>query len=208
MKKLHILLAVALIFILASCAKVYTSTDGVQRASQHQTLAILPPTVTIKARPKKQLTGDALIELQDAESINIQKEIISWMLRRKSQGKIRVDVMDATTINAKLNKANIDGSETPSEVARLLGVDAVMTSSFAMSKPMSEAAALVLGLLVGVWGATNDTAANLELHDAETQKMIWNYDHTISGSVGSSYQRLVNGLMRNASRKMPYSKSK
>jgi hypothetical protein len=34
--------------------------------------------------------------------------------------------------------------------------------------------------------------------------MIWNYDHKFSGGIGSSPSRLVDELMRQASKKMPY----
>lgn len=93
---------------------------------------------------------------------------------------------------------------SPTEMADLLGVDAVVTSSYALSKPMSDGAAVALGLLVGVWGATNDTTVMLEIHDKKTDKVLWNFYHKVAGSVGSSPSRLVGGLMRNASKKMPY----
>ena len=73
-----------------------------------------------------------------------------------------------------------------------------------MSKPMSDGAAVALGVLVGVWGTTNEVHVSLNIKDCQYDKLIWNYDHKYSGSVGSSPARLVDGLMREASRKMPY----
>ncbi|MDX1479890.1 MAG: hypothetical protein R3301_19400, partial [Saprospiraceae bacterium] len=87
----------------------------------------------------------------------------------------------------------------------LLDVDGVITSNFSLSKPMSEGGAAVLGVLTGVWGSTNQTTVTLTIHDRETQKMIWNYNHKMSGSIGSSPATLVDALMRSASKKMPYS---
>ncbi|MFZ0282728.1 MAG: hypothetical protein WAL29_13840, partial [Bacteroidales bacterium] len=71
------------------------------------------------------------------------------------------------------------------------------------SKPMSEGAAIAVGLLVGAIGPTNEATASLSVHDAGTKKMIWNYDHKLSSSLGTP-ARLVDDLMRQASRKMPY----
>lgn len=69
---------------------------------------------------------------------------------------------------------------------------------------MSDGAAIALGLIGGVWGATNNTTVTLEIHDLETRKLLWNYNHKLSGSVGSSPATLVDNLMRNASNQMPY----
>ncbi|THH40442.1 hypothetical protein [Neolewinella litorea] len=88
-------------------------------------------------------------------------------------------------------------------MAAALGVDAVITTRFNMSKPMSQGAAIALGLLVGVSGATNATTVNMDIHDAEAG-MIWNYDWEASGGVLNKAEDLVEMLMRNASKRMPY----
>ncbi len=51
---------------------------------------------------------------------------------------------------------------------------------------------------------TDNTTVTLEIHDKKTEKLIWNYNHEASGGVGSTPAQLVDNLMRNASRKMPY----
>ncbi len=86
----------------------------------------------------------------------------------------------------------------------LLGVDGILTSNYGLSKPMSEGAAVATILLVGVWGSTNEVHVSLSISDCMNKKLIWNYDHKYSGSIGSSSSRLVDELMRDASEKMPY----
>jgi len=129
----------------------------------------------------------------------------SWMLKRKMQGSIIVEIQDLETTNAKLSKTGYNEgiSLSPNEMCDILGVDGIMTSNYALSKPMSEGAAIALGLIVGVWGATNETTVSLSIHDQKTNKMIWNFSHKLSSSL-SSPGRLVDELMRQASRKMPY----
>lgn len=85
---------------------------------------------------------------------------------------------------------------TPYELCNTLGVDAVMMSNYSLSKPMSEGAAIAVGVLIGYWGSTNNTAIDLELYDKQTKKMFWNYNHKASGSVGSTPAQLVDNLMR------------
>jgi len=43
----------------------------------------------------------------------------------------------------------------------------------------------------------------LSIHDSGSDKVIWNFDHKLSSTLGSPV-RLVDELMREASRAMPY----
>jgi hypothetical protein len=198
---LMLLLAATMI---SSCAKIYYSPDAKSRANSHQLIAIAPPIVSIAAR--KKVDAEAMKEQQKTESANFQKEMYSWLLKRKMQNRIFVEIQDVETSNAKLRKAGYfdDNPMSPNEICEVLGVDAIITSNYSLAKPMSEGAAVALGLLVGVWGSTNNTTVTLEIHDRETKKLLWNYNHKVSGSVGSSPAQLVDNLMRNASKKMPY----
>ncbi len=189
--------------LISSCAKIYYAPDSFSIAQNHKLVAVLPPTVSIAA--SKKIDIETMKEQQITESLNFQKEIHAWMLKRKMQGKIRPEILDIETTKAKLAKAGYPESiYTPAELAEILGVDGVIASSFAMSKPMSEGGAIALGLLTGGWGATNEVSVTLSIHDKATQKLIWNFDHKYTGGVGSSPSSLVDELMRYASNKMPY----
>lgn len=194
---------IAVTILLQSCAKVFYSPDARSLANHHEIIAIIPPTVSIAAR--KKVDAAALIEQQKTESINFQREMYSWMLKRKMQGTIFVDIQDIETTNAKLAAAGFQdaGLLTPTDLARVLNVDGVLTSNYSLSKPMSEGAAIALAVLAQWWVPTNEAVVSLSIHDSGTEKMIWNYDHKLSSSL-SSPARLVNELMRQASRKMPY----
>jgi hypothetical protein len=202
MKKSLVLLIVAA-FLLQSCAKVFYTPDARYLAGSHKIIAIIPPKVSIAAR--KKVDGNALIEQQKTESINFQREMYSWMLKRKMQGTIFVDIQDVETTNAKLSNAGFNNGQqlTPIEMCNILGVDGILTSNYSLSKPMSEGAAIAAAILVGFWGATNEASVSLSIHDQSAEKMIWNYDHKLSSSLGSP-ARLVDDLMREASRAMPY----
>lgn len=194
------------LLLVSSCAKVYYSPDAKTLTAAHKIFAIAPPKVSIAAN--KKIDAEAMREQQKTESANFQQEMYSWLLKRKMQGRFEaVEIQDVATTNAQLQKAGyFDGTVlTPNEMSEILGVDAVLMSNYSLSKPMSDGAALALGLIVGVWGATNETTVSLEIHDKASKKMIWNYNHKLSGSVGSTPARLIDGLMRNASKNMPYS---
>lgn len=205
MKQLLAFSLFAVLFTFSSCgSQVYTAPSAASATAAHGVIAILPPVVTIYGRPKDD--PEALARAADADVYTFQQEMYRWILRRKQQGRIQgVEVMDPQTTNAKLTNLGYfdDGRAfTPAELARELGVDAVMTSNFNTTKPMSEGVALALGVLFNTWANTKETSANLSLHDPE-QGMIWNYDWAAGGTFANS-EALVSSLMRNASRKMPY----
>ena len=201
--KRSVFFLIAVTFILQSCAKIFYTPDATQLARAQKIIAIAPPKVAIAAR--RNIDGTALIEQQKTESINFQREMYGWMLKRKMQGTIFVDIQDVETTNAKLLNAGFENGQilTPNEMCKILGVDGILTSNYSLSKPMSEGVAIAAALLVGFWGATNEATVSLSIHDQSAEKMIWNFDHKLSSSLGTQ-ANLVDELMRQASREMPY----
>ncbi|MGE5447417.1 MAG: hypothetical protein ACM3PR_03580 [Bacteroidales bacterium] len=198
-----LLLMAWVVLTMASCAKIFYSQDAYQLAHQQKKIAIVPPTVTIT--PNKKIDADMMREQQRAESLNFQQEMYSWMLKRSMQGKISQEIQDPETTNVLLQKAGYPGSAiTPDEICKVLGVNGIMTSSYHLAKPMSEGVAVAAAVLTGFMGTTNDVRVSLDIHDCSNSKMIWNYNHKFSGGIGSSPTRLVDELMREASKKMPY----
>jgi hypothetical protein len=203
--KQQVVFCLLAIFLFSSCAKIYFSPDAQTRAREHKIIAIVPPVVAIAAA--KKVDAAALKEQQKTESTNFQKEIYSWLLKRKTQRRISVDIQDLETTIAKLTEIGYyEKPMTPNQVAEALGVDAVLTSNFALSKPMSEVGALASAVFFGIGGPTNQATISLTLHDKQTKHMIWDYNHKYSGGLFSSPASLVDGLMRHASKNMPYSK--
>ena len=203
MKRILPLLILAIIF--SGCASIYLAPNGKTIANKHEIIAIVKPKVSIKARKKD--NADAIQESQRTSSIEFQQEIYKYMLKRKSKGKILVDIQDVEETNALLAKSGKDIQFlTTSEICDILGVDGIITSNFGLSKPMSAGGAIALALLAGVGTNTNEVVVTLSIKNCEDKSLIWKYDHKYSGGIGSSPSRLVEGLMRHASKKMPYFK--
>jgi hypothetical protein len=202
MKK-HLLLLTIITMIVSSCGPtIFLSPDAKSRASQHETLAILPPKISIPA--SKNVSAEAMAEQRQTESLNFQNEIYKQLLRRVTRGEMRVNLQDVEQTNAIIARSFPDGIYTTEEVCKALNVDAVMTSQFGLSKPMSQGAAIAAYVLFGGIGATNEVNVNMSLKDCSDSKLLWNYDWRYQGSLGSSPEDLVESLMRNASRKIPY----
>lgn len=204
----------SLLFILlfVSCGpKIYKSSEFDTAFAKHKTVAILPAAVTSRLRPNeaKKVTAEQIEDENQKTGYDIQDKMYSWFLRRSDKFQYTITFQDISRTNALLKKAGISyadlGFKDKTEIAKILNVDAVIQDRSSMDKPMSEGAAVALGLLVGVWGNTNNVQTTINIHDGKTGNLLWKYDYTASGSVGSSTTRLVDALMRNASKKFPYS---
>ena len=208
MKKLLFLGLITVLITSCGGPRIYTDSAASNFTKNHRTLAILPPRVSIPAQ--RNIDAAAMREQQRTESVNFQNEMYSWLLKRRQQGRLTVEIQDVNETIAKLNRAGFyeerGASMTPAELAEALGVDAVLASNYSLSKPMSQGAAIAVGVLFGSFGATNKADINLTLHDGKTGKMLWSYDHKASGAFGSP-SALVDALMKNASKKLPYNKN-
>lgn len=214
MKKISISIIALLLFISACGPKIYKSAEFDNVASKHKLVAILPADVTIMLRPNqsKKMTAEELEKNRESTGYAIQDKLYSWFLRRSDKFKYTVKFQDVSKTNSLIREAGLTYTDvrlkSKESLAKLLGVDAVISNVTRMDKPMSEGAAIVLAVLVGAGGATNNVNTTINIHEANKGDLIWKYDYVAQGSFGSSPENLVNGLMRNASRKFPYNEKK
>jgi hypothetical protein len=198
--------------VMISCApRTYTSSNFSNALAKHKTVAILPAEVTMKLRPNeaKRVTAEQVEQMNTKTAYDIQEKMYGWFLRRSNKFEYTVNFQDVTRTNAKLKEAGIEYKDLlttdRAKLAAILGVDAVMQDRLNLEKPMSEGAAVAVGLLIGAWGNTNQVNTTINIHDGKSGDLLWKYDYEASGSVGSSTDKLVDALMRNATKKFPYS---
>lgn len=209
MKRLSVLIA-TILFMTACGPTIYKAQDFDSSTANHKIVAILPADVTIQLRPneRKKTTQEQLRETERKTGEAIQDKMYSWFLKRSGKFKYTVTFQDISRTNALLSQAGINyetiNTKTKDELAKLLGVDAVISTRASMQKPMSEGAAVAVGILIGSWGSTNNVVTSISINEASAGKLVWKYDYNASGTVGSDPESLVNALMRNASKKFPY----
>lgn len=207
MRKLSFLLALVAMVTFSSCGPTIYKADSFETSrAKIKSVAILPFGCSIDAkRLPKNVTIETLKASEQKTGYDVQGNVYTYFLQRNKEYTIEFQDIDQT--NAILKKANISYEDIllkdKGEICSLLGVDAVVTGKISMSKPMSEGAAVAVGLLVGAWGATNKSDVALTIHD-KNAKLQWRYDYQAAGSVGSSSENLAKALMRNASKKFPY----
>lgn len=191
--------------LLTGCSnRVYQTPTADLSARAHAVVAIVPPQVTIEGRRKD--NPEQLEQQTRADVLTFQQELYNWMLIRKQRNQfVGIDVVDPVTVNIKLDRAGYDAINpnfTPSELAEILGVDAVLTANFRTTKPVSEGVSLASAVIFNQPLATRRTTVNLYLHDSY-DGMLWSYEWGRSGAFTTA-ETLVNALMRDASRRMPY----
>ena len=127
MKKiLIIILSVSLIFI-GGCVTVYLSPDGQRLSNTHNIMAILPPSIVLKST--KGMDAETVKQQQEDESKVFQQEIYTYMLKRKANRQMVIDIQDVEETNVTLKRNNLDVSNmTTSELCELFGVDGILSS--------------------------------------------------------------------------------
>lgn len=208
MKKFTFLLAiVCTVYFLTSCGPtIYKSENFESSRRTIKTVAILPFFVSIDSKHlPKNMTIETLRGSEQKSGYDMQNDAYTWLLQRSNQYSVTFQDVDKT--NALLTKANITYDSVllwdKGDLCKLLGVDATISGKASLSKPMSEGGAIALTVLVGAYGTTNKTTATLSIHNVKSD-LLWKYDFTESGSIGSNSQSLTKALMKNASKNFPY----
>lgn len=189
---------------------VYTNPDFEQLARNHKTLAIIPFDASVKLRPKqmRDMTAEEHGQLEEREGKAVQNALHSYFLMRRGRKNFSVDFQDVTRTNALLAKNGVTydvlDEYTSEDLAEILGVDGIVSGMIVTDKPMSEAGAVALKILLGESIATNSGKVAINISDGKTEQLLWKYEKALSRNLGSDTNQIVSALMRKASRKFPY----
>ena len=209
-----VLLSLLLPFgVTAQSREIYTNPKFRELSKSHKTLAVLPIDVTLQLRPNevaKNGGAEGVARLEQREGLDVQNALHSYFLKRKSENDLTIDVQDPARTNALLLQSGLTAdklaAQTPDQIAKILGVDAIITGTFSSSQPMSGGAAIAMTVLVGFAGPTNTGQLSLSIKDGASGELLWKYDKALSRGLGSDTNTIVTTIMRKASRQFPYSK--
>ena len=205
------LLILVLIVFLSGCATIYRTPDFDAVRSQHRILAILPFDVTIEVRRlPKGVTLEMLKEMEKDEAYVIQSEIYRFFLRQASRNAYTINFQDIDQTNSILLRAGVSFDNiknyTKDEIARILNVDSVLSGTVQRAKPMSTGAAIATIILFDWPGVTNKVDVGVTIHNGQDGNLLWKYNHSYAGGIGTSSENLTRALMRHVSRKFPYNR--
>ncbi|WP_299568542.1 hypothetical protein [uncultured Pedobacter sp.] len=189
--------------------QVFESPNLKTEITKHKIVAILPfnTRISYKKQPKN-FSAEANKEQEKALSTSIQSSMYTFLLRKASN--YTVEFQDVEKTNILLKKAGVFdklGETTKDEIAKILGVDAVIGGQFETEQSRSEAGAIATTVLFGGIGSKTGTGAlTLVINEGEKGNLLWRFYKSMDDNVLSSSDVLVERMMRKVSRNFPYTK--
>ncbi|HEX8659157.1 MAG TPA: hypothetical protein VF690_16575 [Hymenobacter sp.] len=197
----------------AQTREIYTSPKFKELTQTHKVLAVLPFRTTLQLRPnevKKNGGPEGVRALEERDGLGVQSALQSYLLKQKTSNDITIEVQDVAKTNALLAKNGMTTEKlatmTMEELAQLLGVDGIVSGTFASSQPMSGGAAMAMMMVGGFSGPTNTGKLAISINDGKSGELLWKYDKTLARGFGSDTNSIITTIMRKASRQFPYSK--
>jgi hypothetical protein len=171
-------------------------------------VAILPFNVSISY--KKMPKGMSLDQIKDnekAESIQMQQGMYTYLLRKLDNYSVSFQEVDRTNSLLKKNGVfdNLDDVLSDS-LCKILGVDAIIKSSWTYAKTGSEAGAIASALLLGVSKGTGSGQLVMQINSAKDGEMVWRMSKEMTESAFSSANALMEQMMRKVGRVFPFEK--
>lgn len=189
--------------------QVFESPKMKELISKHKNVAILPFITGISyKRPPKNFDAEANKQEEKKLSRDLQNEMFTFLLRKNEN--YTVSFQDPDKTNTLLRKAGV--FEKIDEIgvdslAKILGVDAIIKSSYSYEKTSSEGGAIVKTLLFGGLGSkTGSGQLVMQIKNGTDGELLWRFSKAMDDGVFSSAGQLMERMMRKVSRNFPYEK--
>ncbi|MFC4230687.1 hypothetical protein ACFOW1_02215 [Parasediminibacterium paludis] len=159
-------------------------------------------------RPPKNFDAQANKQEEIKLSRDLQNEMFTFLLRKKD--KYTVDFQDPDKTNTLLRKAGVFDKIDEigiDSLAKILGVDAIIKSSYSYEKTSSEGAAIAKTLLFeGIGAKTGSGQLVMQIKNGVDGELLWRFSKDMNDGVFSSASELMERMMRKVSRNFPYEK--
>lgn len=214
MKKAVFIFAIVFSSLLANAQyekskQVFSSPKLESTIKRHKLVAILPfeATMSFKKQPKD-FDAEANRAKEKAMGTSIQSSMYTFLLRKSNDYTVEFQDVDKT--NILLKKAGLTdklSEYSKDEIAKVLGVDAIISGKFESEQTRSEGGAIVTTVLFGGLGSkTGSGALTMVINDGASGDMLWRLYKSMNDSVFTSTDELIDRMMRKVSRNFPYSK--
>jgi hypothetical protein len=196
-----------------SGAQKYTHPRFAELTQNHQQIAVLPFRVTVDMKHlPKNTTPEMVRQSEKDEGLEIQKVLYARLLQRSADEGYTVGFQDVDQTNALLLRAGMAldslAAHTKDELAKILGVDAILSGTVHQTQPTSTGVAVATTLLLGFSGTTQRVDINLTVHNGSDGQLLWSYDHNDKGGLMNSVEGMIKSLMKKVAGNFPYRKPK
>lgn len=188
--------------------QIFESPNLSSVLSTARTVAILPFRVAISYKKlPKNTTLDQIKDNEKAESIQMQQGMYTYLLRKANDYSVTFQEVDRTnTILKKAGVFNTIDEVLPDTLCKILGVDAIIKSSWSYAKTGSEAGAIASVLLLGVAKSTGSGQLVMQINEAKKGEMVWRMAKEMNEGTFSSANELMERMMRKVGRLFPFEK--
>lgn len=191
-----------------SAKQIFESPELKSMLYTAKTVAILPFKVSISyKRMPKDISLDQIKENEKAESVQMQEGMYTYLLRKSKDYSVSFQEVDRT--NALLKKAGVFESVDEilaDSLCKILGVDALIKSSWSYQKTGSEGAAIATALLFGVATNTGSGQLVMQINRSKDGGMMWRMAKEMNEGAFSSANILMERMMRKVGRVFPFEK--
>jgi hypothetical protein len=145
-------IAVFLLFLFSCSNKYYKASNFEEKTEKHKVVAILPAEVTLSGKLPKNLTPEDIAKAEERESIDFQYALMNSILNHANTKKYitTVNFQDINTTQKILEQNNISVRDSwkknDEELAKILGVDAVIRMNIRKQRYMSDEASYGVGM--------------------------------------------------------------
>ena len=213
MKKILLTFSVALVLSVSAYAQfegskqVFESPKLKCAVKSQKLVAIIPFDVKISYRKQpKNFSVEANKAQEQSMSKSIQASMYTFLLRKSSDYTVEFQDVDKT--NILLKKAGVLDKldeTTKEELAKFLGVDAVIGGKFETEQTKTEAGAIASAVLFGGFGGKSGTGTMfLTINNGTDGELLWRFFKTMDDNIMSSTDDMVERMMRKISRNFPY----
>lgn len=154
LKKQVYLIPVFLLLITTSCHRSYYTADTYfwQRAAHHKIVAVMPAEMVYTGTQPKNVTPEQIKSIEEQESLAFQQSLYNGIMTNayNSRYYMTISIQDVTTTQKILKDNNISIRESwiqnDKDLARILGVDAIVRLRVQKKRYMSDLASYGVGV--------------------------------------------------------------
>ena len=188
--------------------QLYMAPHYLDTLAKHKIVAIVPFRITISyKRMPKGFDNEANKADELKEGFNMQQGMFTYLLRKAD--KYSVSFQDVERTNALLRKFKmLDQVDEilPDSLCKILGVDAIIKSSYSYQKTGSEAGAIAKTLLFGVGGSTASGSLTMQIYNGYDGLLQWRFFKSMNEGAFTSADDLMVRMMKKVARNFPYEK--
>lgn len=197
-----------LVPLFSGCSgSIYSSPELTQVKANHKMIAILPFEVTLDYDRLTSMSAEGLKRQEQHEALAMQG--VCYTILQKKLNSYSVNLQGTYLTNQLLAKAGLSPADvkekSKAELARILGVDAVLYGRILRKQVLTERGAFTMGLLTGNFStAGKEITIDIAVHEREKGQLLWQYNNRMTGGLDRTPYAMTEAVLKEISRKFPY----